>query len=240
MFDQKPVAVCSIFTAVLALAISGSVMAQAPATPATLSTPSATAAKAAPQAAKAVEAASGPAWAELTSAQKTALAPLAASWSGINESQKRKWLEISRTYPRLSPAEQTTMNSRMNEWVTMTPQQRAQARLNFAKTKELSTDLTPDEKKAKWETYQALSPEEKKGLAAAAVPKPAGAATAVKPVAPQKLVLLPKGRASSAASAPASSPQSSPVSAPAATVSPPAPNLPAPAQAVPTPASVKP
>jgi hypothetical protein len=75
----------------------------------------------------------------------------------------------------------------MNEWVTLSPQQRAQARLNFARTKELSKQLTPEEKKAKWQTYQALSPEEKQKLAAKASPKPVGAATAVKPVAPQKL-----------------------------------------------------
>ena len=135
---------------------------------------------------------SGPSWAELTPAQKAALAPLATSWASTGEPQKRKWLEISKNYPRLAPAEQATMHSRMSEWVAMSPQQRAQARLNFAKTKELSTQLTPDEKKAKWETYQALTPEQKKDLAAIAVQKPAGAATAVKPVAPQKLAVVPK------------------------------------------------
>ena len=85
------------------------------------------------------------------------------------------------------------MHSRMVEWVAMSPQQRAAARLNFAKTKELSKELTPDEKKAKWQTYQALSPEEKAKLAAKGAPKPTGAATAVKPVEPQKLAVTPKG-----------------------------------------------
>ena len=91
-----------------------------------------------------------------------------------------------------SAADQATMHSRMVEWVAMSPQQRAAARLNFAKTKELSNQLTPDEKKAKWETYQALSSEEKASLAAKATPKPAGAATAVKPVPVQKLAAAPK------------------------------------------------
>lgn len=85
------------------------------------------------------------------------------------------------------------MHSRMNEWVALSPQQRAEARLNFAKTKELSKQLTPEEKKAKWQTYQALSPEEKQKLAAKAAARPAGAATAVKPVAPQKLAAVPPG-----------------------------------------------
>lgn len=137
--------------------------------------------------------ASKPSWAELNPLQQQSLKPLAASWNSISEAQKRKWLEVSKSYPKLSAADQAVMHSRMNEWVTMSPQQRAAARLNFAKTKELSNQLTPDEKKAKWQTYQALSPEEKAKLAEKATPKPAGAAIAVKPVAPQKLAVTPKG-----------------------------------------------
>ena len=137
--------------------------------------------------------ASKPSWAELNPMQQQSLKPLAASWNGISEAQKRKWLEVSKSYPKLSAADQAVMHSRMNEWVAMSPQQRAAARLNFAKTKELSNQLTPDEKKAKWQTYQALSPEEKAKLVAKAAPKPAGAAIAVKPVAPQKLAVTPKG-----------------------------------------------
>jgi len=135
---------------------------------------------------------SKPSWAELDPMQQQSLKPLAGSWNGISEAQKRKWLELSKSYPNLPAADQAVMHSRMNEWVAMSPQQRAAARLNFAKTRELSNQLTPDEKKAKWETYQALSPEEKAKLAAKATPKPAGAATAVKPVAPQKLAVAPK------------------------------------------------
>lgn len=135
--------------------------------------------------------ASGPSWAELTPSQQKALAPLASNWNTISEPQKRKWLEISKNYSSLPPEGQATLNSRMNEWVTLSPQQRAQARLNFGKTKELARQLTPEEKNAKWQAYQALSPEEKQKLAAKASPKPSGAATAVKPVAPQKLTKVP-------------------------------------------------
>ena len=141
--------------------------------------------------------AAGPAWSHLTLSQQQALAPLASSWNtSMSEPQKRKWLEISKNYAALRPQAQATLNSRMNEWVALSPQQRAQARLNFGKTLELSRQLTPEEKKAKWEAYQALSPEEKQKLAANASPKPSGAATAVKPVAPQKLAIVP-GRAAS-------------------------------------------
>jgi hypothetical protein len=134
---------------------------------------------------------SRPAWPELTPTQQQALAPLALSWNTLSEVQKRKWLEISRNYAALPPDDQATLHSRMNEWVTLSHQQRAQARLNFGKTKELSKELTPEEKKAKWQSYQALSAEEKQKLAAKASPKPAGAATALKPVAPQKLAAVP-------------------------------------------------
>lgn len=137
-------------------------------------------------------AASGPSWAELTPMQKQALEPLALSWNtNISEAQKRKWLQISKNFPALPPQEQATLHSRMHEWVGLSPQQRAQARLNFGKTRELSKQLTPEEKKAKWQDYQALSAEEKQKLMVKARPKPTGAATAVKPVAPQKLATVP-------------------------------------------------
>lgn len=147
--------------------------------------------------------ASGPSWAELTPIQQQALAPLASNWNTISEAQKRKWLQISKNFPMLPPQEQATLHSRMHEWVSLSPQQRAQARLNFGKTKELSKELTPEQKKAKWLAYQALSAEEKQRLAVKASPKPTGAATAVKPVAPQKLVAVPP-RASRPAAKPAS------------------------------------
>lgn len=133
---------------------------------------------------------SRPVWAELTVQQQQALRPLSSGWDTISEAQKRKWLEISRNYPSLTLEEQNTLHSRMIEWAGLSAQQRAQARLNFAKTKELSKQLTPEEKKEKWQTYQALSAEEKRSLAAKARPKPTGAATAVRPVAPQKLAVI--------------------------------------------------
>ena len=169
----------------LALPLHGFAQPAKPGAPASTVLPATTAVK---------PAASKPFWSELTPLQQQALKPLAVSWNTISEAQKRKWLEVSKNYFTLSPADQTTLHSRMNDWVALSSQQRAEARLNFATTRELSTQLTPDEKRAKWQTYQALSPEEKRQLAAQAAPKPAGAALAVKPVAPQKLtVVIPQG-----------------------------------------------
>lgn len=170
------------------LAFSSASYAQAPQRGATASSPAAVKSLAS---GPLKPAASGTAWSELTPAQQQTLQPLAESWNTISQAQKRKWLEISKNYASLPPEGQAVMRGRMTEWVALSHQQRAQARLNFAKTKELSRALTPEEKNEKWQAYQALSAEEKQKLAAKASPKPAGAATAVKPVAPQKLAAVP-------------------------------------------------
>ncbi|MDP1956350.1 MAG: DUF3106 domain-containing protein [Polaromonas sp.] len=133
----------------------------------------------------------GPGWTELSVAERDILQPLASSWNALTPGHKSKWRQMAKSYPSLPTEEQVKMQGRMKEWVTLSPQQRNQARLNFAKTKELSKELTAEEKQAKWQAYQALSDEEKRKLAAKAPPKPAGAAATVKPVAPQKLATVP-------------------------------------------------
>ena len=129
-----------------------------------------------------------PAWSELNPEQQQALRPLSGSWGTISEAQKRKWIALSRNFRSMAPEEQAKLHSRMSEWVALSPQQRAQARLNFGETKNLSAD----DKKAKWEAYQALSPEEKRKLADGANRKTPPTAAAVKPVPPQKLATVPR------------------------------------------------
>ncbi len=130
-------------------------------------------------------------WAELTPAQRTILQPLAPTWPSLSQGHRRKWVQVAKSYPTLAAEEQAKMQSRMREWVALSPQQRAQARLNFATTKELSKELTAEEKQAKWQAYQSLSVEEKKKLAAKAPPKPVGAALVPKPVPSQKFATVP-------------------------------------------------
>lgn len=133
-----------------------------------------------------------PAWQDLTPSQQLSLKPLAANWNHLGEDHKRKWIAIAANYPSMAPIEQAKLHSRMSEWVSLSQQQRAQARLNFAESKQ----LTPNQKAATWQAYQALSPEEKQKLATSAKPKPIGAAAAVKPVPPQKLAVVPVTRQS--------------------------------------------
>ncbi|MCG2593292.1 DUF3106 domain-containing protein [Ramlibacter sp. XY19] len=133
---------------------------------------------------------SSPTWAELSARQKQALEPLAASWSRLGEAHKRKWLAVSSNFPTMPPGEQARLHSRMAEWAALSPQQRTQARLNFAEAQTLPSD----DKRAKWEAYQALPPEEKKKLAAGAGKPVPPTAAAVQPVQPQKLAATPKGK----------------------------------------------
>ncbi len=132
-------------------------------------------------------ASSQPTWQDLTPAQQVSLAPLAAHWSSLDSARKRKWIALAANYSALAPPEQAKLHSRMTEWASLSPKQRDQARLNFAQSKQISRT----QKAATWEAYQALSPEERQKLAKSAPPKPTGAATAAKPVAPDKLTKIP-------------------------------------------------
>lgn len=165
----------------LVFAFAGAAMVPAGAQVQVLGTAPATSATAAKPAAV-----SKPLWRDLSARQQRALEPLALQWDSLTEPHKRKWLALSRNYAKLSQAEQEVLHSRMTEWATLSNQQRSQARLNFAEVKQVPVD----ERKAKWEAYQALSEEERRELAARAKPRP-GAAVAIRPVPAQKLVQLP-------------------------------------------------
>jgi len=130
-------------------------------------------------------------WSRLSPTEQQALAPLASSWPSMNPAQQRKWLEVSRNFSSLPQTEQAKMQQRMREWAALSPQERTQARLNFGKTAEVARELSQAEKLAKWQAYQALSPEQRQKLAEQAKVKPQGAAPAVQPVPAQKLAVVP-------------------------------------------------
>lgn len=133
-------------------------------------------------------------WNELSAAQQAALQPLAPIWGDISDNRKRKWIALSANFAALSPADQATLHGRMTEWASLSTADRNRARLNFAQTKQLSNQ----EKKAQWEAYQALSPEQKQQLAAQAQNKTSGAAPAVSESAPGKLAAVPTTRSDAA------------------------------------------
>ena len=175
--------------------VGGQVVGQMRMAPGTLLAPGAEAAMASPNAARPPaapgaalpQAEGGPGWETLTTPQKLALYPLAERWALISEAQKRRWLALAATFPSLPEEEQAKFHARMTDWASLSVQQRNQARLNYAVTNRLA----PDDKRAQWEAYQALSEDEKRALAARAAPKPKGAATALRPVPPRKLAQVP-------------------------------------------------
>ncbi|MCF8168871.1 MAG: DUF3106 domain-containing protein [Rhodoferax sp.] len=132
----------------------------------------------------------GPIWTELTKPQRDALGPLAKAWNSLSEAHKLKWLSIAQSYPTLSSDSQLKLQARMVEWAALTPRDRELARLNFAETKKVA----PADRAAGWEAYQALSPEERRKLAAQATKVPLGAAIATKPAPPSKLAAVPVTR----------------------------------------------
>ncbi len=124
-------------------------------------------------------------WNALTAQQKEALAPLSAVWATISPVKKQKWLDIAKGFALLSAEGQETLHLRMKEWVSLSPKQREQARINFTFTKKLPSG----DKQAQWQAYQALSAEEKQKLARInKANQPAGAAPTIKPVSKDKLL----------------------------------------------------
>ena len=131
---------------------------------------------------------SRPLWKDLSAPQQQALAPLMQLWPTMTEPHKRKWLALSQNFAQLSADEKSTLQGRMHEWAALSPQQRTTARLNFAGAQQ----VPQEDKRAKWEAYQALSPEAKQKLAAQQGVQPVlGAAPAVKPVPATKLATPP-------------------------------------------------
>ena len=167
------------------------------------------------------------AWRQLTPMQRQALAPLGAQWSALTAQQQNKWLAISKNFTQLAVADQITMHARMADWVDLSPQQRNLARLNFNQLQ----SLPKEDKKAKWEAYQALSTEEKRLLGAGSVSPTKSAAPAAKLLEPHRRVQTPLKTAGGSPAQPASIDRKTLLPRPPALTAP-TPSLPSPAPAV--------
>jgi len=117
-----------------------------------------------------------PTWAELSPVNQRILEPLQPLWNTLPEFNRRKWLRIAERYPKFSPEEQARLQTRMAEWVKLTPQQRRLARENY----QITRSLPPEKKAEAWDKYQQLPEDQKKKLAAAEhVPHRPGAVSAL-------------------------------------------------------------
>ncbi|MDC8786327.1 DUF3106 domain-containing protein [Roseateles koreensis] len=110
---------------------------------------------------------STPLWQSLNRAQQTALKPLEKDWNGLDEFRKNKWLQIAARYPDLPAQEQARLQERMHDWARMSPAERQRARVGF----QVAQQIKPDDRKAKWEAYQALTPEQRQALTEKAAAK---------------------------------------------------------------------
>jgi len=102
---------------------------------------------------------------------------LQRDWSLLDVERKQKWLEVAQRLPKMPADERARIQARMAEWARMTPAERANARMQFQQTRQLS----PEERQARWQAYQSLPDEERRQLAQRAKPetsKPAVASAA--------------------------------------------------------------
>jgi hypothetical protein len=114
-------------------------------------------------------------WAELASAERQVLAPLAKAWPALDEPQRKRWRALASRWSTLPAAEQWRLTARMQEWAELTPAARAAARLQFQE----ASRLPADSRHLAWQAYQSLSEEERRELAGK--PRPAAPAAATAP-----------------------------------------------------------
>lgn len=114
-------------------------------------------------------------WHSLNPDQRTALQPLEKLWPSMNAEQQRKWIVLVQDFHRMNAQERQVLQGRMSDWARLSPAERARARQNFGQARSLSAD----EKRAKWQAYQALSPEQREQLVRQGGKSPVSAAPAL-------------------------------------------------------------
>lgn len=110
----------------------------------------------------------GPRFSDLPPEQRLVLKPLEKQWAGINIEGKQKWIRIAGQFGALSPDERARIQTRMSEWSRLSAAERGQVRMQFQE----ATKAAPQNRQAQWEAYQALTPEQKRQLAARAASAP--------------------------------------------------------------------
>lgn len=109
-----------------------------------------------------------PKWSDLTPAERESLRPLESEWGTIDSHNREMWLGVASRFPKLSPEGQDRVQQRMAAWAWMTPRQRSDARLNYEETKQMPLQ----DRRKRWEAYEALSPERRQELAERALSRP--------------------------------------------------------------------
>ena len=100
-------------------------------------------------------------WSALTPKQQALLAPLERDWADIADSQRSKWLSATPTLATMSGEEIKRVHDRMRDWTRLSASERVNARIGF----QVARQLTAEQRRARWEAYQALPLEERQALA---------------------------------------------------------------------------
>lgn len=95
-------------------------------------------------------------WAELTPAERTALAPLANDWNTFPATQQERLMGVAKRYPSLTPQQQQLLQKRLRAWSRLTPEQRQAARQNLSRIQTLPQE---DQAKIKQRWLDALCKE---------------------------------------------------------------------------------
>lgn len=106
-----------------------------------------------------------PSWTDLTPEQQQTLQPLAGEWGSMDAARRGKWIGIAKRYPAMTEVEQKRVQTRMSDWVKLTPDDRRVAREQFRKIGK----LPPGKREVvsqQWEEYQQLPADVKRNLAA--------------------------------------------------------------------------
>jgi len=102
-------------------------------------------------------------WDALSAPQKELLSPLQESWTSLPPSEQRAWAELALRFPRLPEQQQSRASTRIQEWATLSPEQRQLARSNYR----LAKVLPPDARVMQYEAYRELTPEQRSLLRSA-------------------------------------------------------------------------
>ena len=94
-----------------------------------------------------------PQWSELSPRQQHVLAPLAPEWENLDNTRRKKWVEIANRYPKMKPAEQNRLQRRMEDWAKLSPEQRRIAREKYQTIKKLPPERR-QQVQQKWQQYQ--------------------------------------------------------------------------------------
>ena len=104
-----------------------------------------------------------PKWKDLTVVQKIVLAPLSDDWDAMEYYRQKKWLSIAANFPKMAADEQRRVQTQMQIWVKLTPEERVVAREKYRIASQLPSEKK-QELKQKWEEYSSLPDSEKEKL----------------------------------------------------------------------------